>query len=180
MSAEWIKRRYIPSEDEDAVLYLWAKSYARSRYGRARGADKGHTQTERVYWADQAPTIEALLNSADVEVVCDPERVTTTEAGPAVLWGFACTSGDTVHYVCVKRHVAAAGIGGDIVRDLLGSRLERACGYTHELVEMLTGACGVRLPRDWYSDSTYIARKIIGSRKVAAEDECVRSGKKVA
>ncbi len=162
------------------MLFLWAKSYARSAYGQARNAHTVHSQPEREYWAEQAPLIETLLVSADVEVVCDPDRSVTTAAGPAVIWGFACTSGDTVHYVCVKRRVAQAGLGGDIVRDLLGSRLQRACGYTHDLVEMRTGACGVRLPREWYSDSTYIARKIVGSRKVAGEDGCVRWGRKVA
>lgn len=167
MSNEWIKRPYVPEEDEDGVLSLWLKSYGRSAYGLARGADEHTGPKVRAYWAEQAPLVEVLLASSEVVVACDPDRVHASELGPAVFYGFACMSGDVVHYVCIKRSAVKAGLGPDIVRDLLDGRLERACGYTHDLVEMRTGACGVRLPRDWYSDSTFIARRLVGARKVA-------------
>lgn len=167
--SEFVKRAYIPAEDLDALVYLWCKSYAHSPYGRARGAHLDHTPGELAYWADQEPVVKRLLSSACVEVACDPDRSRSSPAGPAVIWGFAATSGDTVHYVCVKRNVARVpGLGAEIVRSLLGDRLDRACGYTHDLVEMRgSGACGVMLPRSWYSDSTQIARMLLGPRKAA-------------
>lgn len=171
---EWVKRPFIREEDEAGVLYLWLKSYARSAYGRARSANLTHSTFEREYWAEQAPLVEALLQCADIEVVCDPDRVRASEAGPAVFWGFAATNGDTVHYVCVKRDAVRAGIGADIARDLLGSRLERACGYTHELVEMRPGGCGVTVPREWFVDSTWFGRAFVRPRPVAGEKGNVR------
>ncbi len=163
---EWVKRAYVPEEDLDALVYLWCKSYAHSPYGLARGAHRTHTPEELAYWDAQEPIVKQLLARTDVAVICDPDRVRRGDAGPSVIWAFAATSGDTVHYVCVKRKIAPI-LGADIVRDLLGDRLERACGFTHDLVEMRSGACGVRLPRQWYSDSTAIARMLVGPRRAA-------------
>lgn len=187
MTAEWIKRPYLPAEDEDALVYLWCTSYLRSCEGMTRGAwrpggrseDRQDAQVRAVareMWAEQAPLVELLLASTDVEVVCDPERSVTTAAGPAVIWGFACTSGDVVHYVCIKRNVAKV-LGADIVRDLLGDRLERPCTFTHELVEMRTRACGVALPASWGWDSLWLARRLAGVRRVAGEHESVQMGR---
>lgn len=164
MSSEWTKRAYLPS-DERGVLYLWLKSYAHSAYGVARGAHIDASPEELAYWNDQAPVVEALLQHADVEVACDPDRVYDSEAGPSVIWGFACTSGDVVHMVVVKRSAHRAGIAADIVRDLLGNRLERACGMTHEQSEIrkIFG----RIPRAWYMDSTWLGRALLGSRRAA-------------
>lgn len=166
VSAEWVKRPFVP-EDENGLIYLWEKSYAHSSYGKARGAHRDGTADERAYWNDQAPTVEWLLANADVTVICDPERAQYEPGLPAIIWAFACTSGDTVHYVCVKRAAARAGLGADIVRDMLGGRLDKPCGYTHELVEMRSAACGVRLPRDWYVDSTWFGRRLLGTRRAA-------------
>lgn len=173
VSAEWVKRPYLPEEDEDGVLYLWCKSYARSRYGTAVGAHMRHTPEERAYWAREAPVVERMLALATVEVVCDPERPVRSEAGPAVIWAFAATTGDTVHYVCVKRTIAPL-LGAEIVRDLLGDRLDRACPFTYDPTEMRTGACGVKLPRDWYPDPSWFGRNIIPARPVASEKGSVR------
>lgn len=166
MTPPWVKRAAVPA-DEDALVYLWLKSWAHSAYGIARGAHKDATQDERDYWADEAPLVEALLRNATVEVVCDPERADYSDGQRAVLWAFACTTGDVVHWVGVKRSAVKAGIGADVVRDLLGDRLDKACGYTRELVELRTGACGVRLPRAWYLDATYVGRSFVGSRRAA-------------
>ena len=185
--SEWIKRAYLPEEDESALVYLWCASYMRSLEGVARGAYLEHGSAEaqkqvpairaarRELWAEQAPLVETLLARTDVEVVCDPERATASDAGPAVIWGFACTSGDVVHYVSVKRDAVKAGIGADIARDLLGARLERACTFTHDLVEMRTGSCGLRLPRSWGWDSLWLARRLVGMRPVAGEHGSVRA-----
>lgn len=192
MSVEWTKRKYVPSEDEDALVYLWTKSYERSEEGKARGAfvpgpdsprdNPAIRAASRAMWAEQAPLVEVLLRSVDVEVICDPARPLRTAEGPAVIWAFAATTGDVVHYVCVKRDIAKV-IGADIVRDLLGSRLERPCTFTHQLVEMLPPdrysgpPCGVRVPRNWGWDSLWLPRRLVGIRQVAGENEDVRWGK---
>lgn len=180
---EWTKRAFIAGEDLDALVYLWCTSYLRSREGVARGAYLPHSRASEAQsrddvrtaslamWADQEPLVRALLGSADVEVICDPDRARRSEHGPAVIWAFAVTSGDVVHYVSVKRKIAPL-LGSDIVRDLLGDRLDRACSYTHELVEMRSGGCGVRLPPTWGWDSLFVARmlarSLVGERRVAA------------
>jgi hypothetical protein len=86
------------------------------------------------------------------------------------VWAFAATSGDVVHYVSVKRKIAPL-LGADIVRDLLGTRLDRPCVFTHELVEMRTGACGMRMPASWCWDSLFVgrllARAMVGARRAA-------------
>jgi len=186
VSAEWTKRAYLPEEDETALVSLWCTSYLRSAEGVARGAyiptkradeqarDEKVRSAVRAMWAEQAPLVEQLLRSTDVEVVCDPGRVRTTEAGPAVIWGFAATNGDVVHYVCVKRSVPDF-MKADIVRDLLGTRLDRKCRYTHELVEMVTGQCGVRLPAEWRWDRMFLGRHMAGVRRVASAHESVRT-----
>ena len=80
-----------------------------------------------------------------------------------------------MHYVCVKRDIVRAGFGADIVRDLLGDRLERPCSFTHELVEMVDGKCGVRVPRSWrWEWSLWLPRRLAGVRAVAGEDGDVR------
>ncbi len=191
-TGEWVKRKFIAAEDENALVALWCGSYMRSLEGIARGAHLEHgrgaeerstpavREAARKMWAEQAPLVEVLLASTDVEVICDPARSVTTPEGPAVIWGFAATTGDVIHFVCVKRDAVKAGIGPDIVRDLLGTRLERPCTFTHELVEMRTGACGVRLPRSWGWDSLWLPRRLVGLRKVAGAEGDVRWGRKVA
>ncbi len=191
--SEWIKRPYVPADDENALVSLWCSSYMRSCEGIDRGAynpraREGGADTSAVreavrkMWAEQAPLVEVLLANADVEVVCDPERPRASAAGPAIIWGFACTSGDVVHYVCVKRPMNTA-IGRELVEDLLGDRLKRPCTFTHELVEMRPDAlgtsrsCGVALPRSWGWDSLWLPRRLVGLRQVAGEDGDVRWGR---
>jgi hypothetical protein len=186
VSAEWTKRAYVP-EDEDALVYLWCNSYLRSAEGIARGCytpfrradeqrgDEKQRANIRGMWAEQAPLVEQLLRSTTVEVVCDPERAYASDDGPSVVWGFASTSGDVVHYVSVKRNVVKAGLGPDIVRALLGDRLDRKCFYTHELVEMVSGDCGVRLPSTWTWHRMFLGRHLAGVRRVAGERESVRT-----
>jgi hypothetical protein len=166
-------------EDEDFVVSSWIYSYARSRYGVVSGAHipqamPGYTKRPEEsdwgpFWLEQRGVVMGLIKQADVQIAYD-------EAKPDVIWGWACTSGDTVHYVLVKRSVHRAsaevddrgiarvttGLSGDIYRALLGDRLKRACGYTHELVDMRRRELrvqGVTVPEAWYADTTYFARK---------------------
>jgi len=166
------------AEDEDFVVSSWIFSYARSRYGVVHGAHipqaiPGYTKrpTEADwggFWCEQQPIVVGLIAQADVQIACDP-------GAPEVIWGWACTSGDTLHYVLAKRSVhrasaegdsrgvyrATTGLSGQIYRALLGDRLKRACGYTHELVDMRRRelrAQGVTVPESWYADTTWFAR----------------------
>lgn len=158
---DWIKRRAV-REDESAIVYLWLKSYAHSAYGKSRGAQFDAALTERAYWREHAPVVEWLLDNADVEVLCDPEHAEHREGDPAVIWAFACTSGDTVHYVCVKRSAVQAGFAAEMVRDLLGDRLDRAVGCTHEIPDLRRGVYGQ--PPRWYPDTLFFARSFIPAR----------------
>lgn len=176
MTQPWVKRR-ATSEDEDGLVYLWLKSYAHSPENIIRGAHKDHSPAEIAYWAEHAPIVEALIRSATTEVLCDPQRVHATSAGPAQIYAFACTTGDVVHWVGVKRKYARdpelKDLCVDMVRDLLGERLERACTYSHELVEMgwpnKPGKCGTAIPRGWRLDRWWVARQMLGgARRLAA------------
>lgn len=161
---DWIKRAFVP-EDEDAVVYLWLKSYAHSAYGKSRGAHIDATPEERAYWGDHAPVVEWLLHNATVEVLCQPERSTHEPGRPAVIWAFACTSGDTVHYACVKRSAVKAGFASEMVRDLLGDRLDRCVGYTHEIPDMRKGTYGAS-PR-WFPDLAFLPERMVRRRAAA-------------
>ncbi len=175
-------------DDRDFVVSSWLFSFARSSYGMSCGAHvasalPGHTRRpERPawdrFWAEHEPIVRDLVLRSEVHIACDPEA-------PHVVWGWACTTDDTVHYVLAKRsvHQASAeetnipgvyrvttGLSGDIYKALLGDRLRRACGYTHELVDMRRRelkAQGVTLPRGWFADTTYFAREANRIRKAA-------------
>lgn len=185
MSDLWTKRLYDPATDEDAVMYLWLKSYSHASLNVARGAHRDHTPAERKYWREHAPIVECLLQSgvAQTYVLCDPARVHATEVQrdgathitPPVILAFACVSGDVVHYASVKRHYAREGFGPEMLRDLLGDRLDRVCSYTHELPEMRPakkgGAApsGLVMPAAWVFDPWWLSREFVGgARKEAA------------
>jgi hypothetical protein len=173
-------RKYT-TDDEDFVVSSWIFSYARSAYGLACGAHvpqalPGYTKrpTEKdwgAFWCEQQPIVCDLLARADVQIACDPGE-------PSVIWGWACTSGDTVHFVLAKRSVhresaketrpgsgvfeVTTGISGDIYRALLGDRLKRACGFTHELVDFRRKELRVQnmlMPRTWFADTTWFERQ---------------------
>jgi hypothetical protein len=144
-------------EDNDFVVYSWLKSYAHSAYGISRGAHEDRSPEELAYWAEQKPVVEALLRGCSVVVACDV-------GAPHVIWGWACTSDDVVHYVLCKRKVHDVdGLSAQVYRALLGDRLERAVPMTHELVDFRRAglrAGGVMLPRSWFLDSTWFARNM--------------------
>ncbi len=176
---EWDKRAFDPVEDQNVVVSQWCTSYMRGREGVSRGAFLPKARASETQfleevrkasiemWAEQEPLVRALLASpaVTVEVICDPERTHRTDAGPAVVWAFAATSGDVVHYVSVKRKVALV-LGPELVRDLLGDRLERACTFTHELVEMRNSSCGVKLPLTWVWANSLVLPRMIAQMRV--------------
>lgn len=177
--SDWVKRPYDRATDEDGVVFLWLKSYAHTRENVARGANRDGSESERRYWREHAPIVECLLHSgvASTEVLCDPARVRASSEGPPVIMAFACTTGDVVHYVSVKRAYAREGFGPEMVSDLLGDRLERACSYSHELVEMRavrdrrSGVervpCGLHVPTTWHPDAWWLSRHFVGGARAA-------------
>jgi hypothetical protein len=146
----WTKRPMLPM-DEDFIVYSWLTSYSRSREGQALGANH-EGDAKRRFWEEHRPIVEALIRTENVEVASDA-------ADPTVIWGWACTSGDTVHYALVKRSLMQADREKSIelVRDLLGDRLDRACPYTREQRDLyLLGL----VPREWYPSSIWFAKRV--------------------
>lgn len=169
--SDWLKRPY-EREDEDGLVYLWLKSYAHAKRNVDAGANKDGSAAERKYWREHAPIVEFLLRNAQTELLVDPERAHASSAGPAVIMAFACTTDDVVHYACVKRKYAREGFGPDMLRDLLGGRLNASCVHTHELPEMmprfgerLGPSSGVLLPVAWTYDPWWLTRQLVGGAR---------------
>lgn len=132
----WKIRPYDPTIDENGIVYLWLKSFAHSPFGRSQGAHIDGSDGERAYWAKHREIVNRLLVHADTQVLVDAEE-------PAVIWAFACTKGDVVHYAVVKRKFRE--FTAEMVRDLLGDRLDRPCMYTHDLA-----GTGFQIPSTWH------------------------------
>lgn len=154
--SDWTVRPYV-AEDEGCVVSMWLKSYAHAREvaetGLARASEDGHPDEIR-FWKIHQPIVMGLLGESEVLVACDPERSTYEPGAPAVIWAWACVSGDTVHWVAVKRSAAKAGLGEDLVRALLGDRLEREQRTTFEMPDLAR----LRLiPKAWKRDRGWLS-----------------------
>lgn len=141
---DWLKRPYDPETDHDAIVALWLRSYSLSPYGK------------RVEHYDRLRYVVSwLLNSgvAKTEVICDPEH-------PEIIWAFACTTGENiVHYTVVKNSAVRLGLSAEMLRELLGDRLDRRCHYTFDPAEFLPSRCEehkVDRP-DWRPDLLWLA-----------------------
>lgn len=176
MSGDWLLRPF-EADDEDCVVSTWLKGFAHSREVSESGLDKAHvdgSEDERRYWKIHQPIVTALVGSCDVVVACDPERVHSVPGSPAVIWGWACTDGDTVHWVCVKRSAVKAGLGEDIVRDLLGDRLTRVQRTTFDLVDLSRMKL---IPPSWKRDRGWLsALRSISSRTLDGDALFVKVG----
>ena len=170
----WIVRDYVP-EDEACVVATWLKGYAHAREVADTGlrdAGVDGSPDEIRFWRIHQPIVTALLGSARIRVVCDPQRSTYDDGHPAVIWAWACVDDDSVHWVMVKRSAIKAGLGEDLVRALLGDRLEREQRTTFELVDVAR----LRLiPKAWKRDRGWLAalrslstRMLDGDRAFAA------------
>lgn len=164
---DWVRRPYNPAWDEDAVMYLWLKSYCHSRAGLRAGAHVDATPAEIQFIAEHRPIVEWLLTNAKTEVLCDPERVEPSDLGPPVVWAFACTSEpDVVHYALAKRSAMRVGLSGDMLKELLGERLHSPCIYTFDQVELSARRCemhGIQRPTAWRPDPTWLVVNIMRS-----------------
>lgn len=162
----WVRRPYTPS-DEDGIVYLWLKSFERSQWVRRFAFTRFNVANDadipaeviRAYWSEHREVVMWLLQHADIEILCDRDN-------PEVIWAFACTSGDTVHYILAKRRFHQAGVSAALFRELLGSRLDRPCSFTHELVEFRRQElrdAKLRVPESWHYDVHVLAQMIAAS-----------------
>jgi hypothetical protein len=128
--SDWTIRDSVP-EDESALASMWLKAYANSSDALwdFPGANERATPAEVAYWRAYQPIVTALLRSADVQVLCDPERATYEGGKRAVIWAWACTLDDRVFWASVKRAVVRADVdlARDMVRALLGPQLAAPC-----------------------------------------------------
>jgi len=143
-------RPYDRETDENAVVYMWLKSYAQSQYGRDRKADKANTPGELAYWVTHRDVVLRLLEEHGARVVCDPDDTTT-------IWGWACVDPVelAVHYVSIKRQAAKLGFVPEIWEALVGDLVGEPCVVTHELVEMKSDPwrkAGITMPAQWYRE----------------------------
>lgn len=164
----WTLRPSEPS-DENCLVSMWCKSHAHSREVREilPNANIDGSQDEIRHWRVHQPIVEALVHSCDVRVAVDPLRVHGTTSLPAVILGWACMSGEAVHWVAVKRSVVRAGLGDELVRDMLGDRLDRVQTTTFELVDL---AKLKMIPALWTRDREWLSSlRSLSSRTLAGD-----------
>lgn len=171
--SDWVIRPYLP-QDEACTVSMWLKAYAHAREVKETGLEKasedGHPDEIR-YWKIHQPIVMGILGESEIVVACDPERA-SYDQGPSVIWAWACISGETVHWVGVKRNVTQAGLGADIVRDLLGDRMEREQRTTFEMVDMSR----LRLiPKQWRRDRGWLSALRSLSTRVLDRDRLFAS-----
>lgn len=154
MGEDWTKRRAVP-QDEPCLVSMWLKSYAHSREVREMfpGAREPGNADQFDYWRTYQPIVTSLVRSADVEVLCDPDRA-TYECGPAVILAWACTSGPLVYWVSVKHRVRRIDIdlARDMAGDLVGHLVERSARSMFDLVDM----AGLGVPSPWRRDRHWL------------------------
>lgn len=165
--SDWVIRDALP-EDEPCLVSMWLKGFAHAREVREAGfanANVDGSPDEIAYWRVHQPIVTALLSSGCVRVACPPGRAEYTEAGPAVIAGWVCTSPGLVHWVGVKRAIAKLDDGAvarDMVVELLAGAhsTERA---TFDLLDakklgMLTE---VKRDRTWLSAFRQISARAL-------------------
>lgn len=169
MGDAWVIRPY-ESDDEGCLLSMWLRSYSRSeeigewlrarrvtagvsRWFTSQASDEEHRQSQ-YYWAFHRPMVLGLLRGADTRVLCDPERVHTTDGAPSCIWAWACVSDGLVHYVAVKQEVLRSGkdLAAEMVADLLSDRLEAPQVMTFEQRELLRMGL---VPPSWTLDAAW-------------------------
>ncbi len=133
--APWLVRPYDPALDANGIVYLFLKSFAHSPHGRERSAHLDGSQGERSYWEEHRQTVMHLLDTASTVVLCDPEA-------PGVIWAFAITSPNVVHYALVKRRFK--DLAPDMFAALLGDFTDTDANFTHDF-----SGTGFKPPSRW-------------------------------
>lgn len=139
----WHRRPYVPGPDgdEDGVVFLWLKSFARMR--------SACEPTEpRAIWERQRPIVMFLLARSRVEVLCDPES-------PETIWAFAATNPGVVHYACIKR--LWADMRDAMLADLLRDHLGQPAKLTHACPDLMALS-----EQAWVDDPYCITRMAFG------------------
>lgn len=144
-------------DDENCIAQMWhfqlCHGSEAERFG-APGAAVKNSRAEQRFWEENEPIVTGLLRSANVLVACDPERSTYEPSRPAIIWAWAVTGADDwVYGVGIKRSAVRARIAEDIVRDLLGDRLDRHQRTVLELLDMR----GLHMiPSNWSKDDDWM------------------------
>jgi hypothetical protein len=159
--SDYAIRPYDKTRDEDWVLPQWIGSVGASRFGLAT---KQHDEARRrAQWESRRAIVQRLLDTQQTMVA-----VTDADSALAVGIAFACFDAQSdrlVHYVSV-RHSHQRAVGAEVVRALLGERLERACGVTfdpHELRRDWARQPEAGRPicvRHWYQDPYRLAEVV--------------------
>lgn len=113
----WVIRDALP-DDEPCLVSMWLKAFAHAPEVRSNGRlnpdgvvfpkanEDGHPD-EVAYWRAYHPIVTSLLASGRVRVACPEGRALYTDAGPAIIAGWSCTTPGLVHWVAVKRQIAS-------------------------------------------------------------------------
>lgn len=177
----WLKRPYEP-RDEDAIVYLWLKSFSGSRYGSSVDASAARSiydleaikageyrrhhgrfheddsalvstaeraradASEMAYWARHRLIVMRLIETATIEVLCDPQDT-------SIIWAFACTEPWVVHMCVVKRRFKE--LRKMMVVGLIADHLRSACRFTHEMPDLK--ATFIDAPDGWVFDPYLLA-----------------------
>ena len=134
---------YDPAVHEDPVVFMWLRSFARSRYGMQRRAFMSleGVEDEICFYDEMRPLITALLGDSDTRLVVDA-------VNQSVIYGWSCDSvGRSLHhYLSIKRDVVKLGEAEEVFRLLVGDHTRARVTCTMEPKELYTLKL---LPREW-------------------------------
>lgn len=104
---------------------------------------------------------EDALKPVLVAIIADPETriILAVDAEfSGAIWGCAILQGDRGVYVAfVKRTFRKVGVGGDVMRGMLGDRLQRQQFYAHDIQGLKR--CGVEPARGmWLFDASLLGQ----------------------
>lgn len=175
----WIIRDAVP-EDEPCLVSMWLKSYAHSKDIREAGFPSatidGHPDEIR-FWKVHQPIVTRLIRKGSVKVACPPDRA-TYDHGLAVILGWACTTPTLVHWVSVKRTIAALDggeIGRELVRDLIGPLASEPQRMTFDLLDLRKLRV---IPEQWRRDNGWLSTlRTISRRRLDADTLFVDTAK---
>jgi hypothetical protein len=154
VSDEWVVRKAV-AEDEDCVVATWLRSLCYSRAAVDLGfpeARRSYSDDQVAFWSLNHPIVTAVARTADVTVLCDPERAHHAPGQPAIILGASIVAGNTVYGAWVKNKLLKSGFGGEIMDALLGDRLDRPQVMVMELVDLLRLKA---VPEEWVIDASW-------------------------
>lgn len=138
--SEWTIRPAV-LEDEPALASMWLRQLCAGQDARAAGMamarDSGSPE-QIAYWSQHQPIVTALLRSATVRVVCDPERSTHEPGSPAVIWAWCCVDAGIVYGAGVKRRVVRQmpEMALEMTQDMLSAEFARSMSTVLDLVDL--------------------------------------------